>query len=77
MIKEGDKVKLDIKSIMSHPNYDRLTDKYRSYVLTNANKIFTVTYEKRMGENPDLVTFKEDNTWIWREEDLIVIKDVK
>ena len=75
-IKEGEKVKLNVKKITSRPDWQRLTERYRTFVMENANTVFTVKYEEKYGGTPSLVTFDEDNTWLFWVGDLIVIKDI-
>lgn len=76
-IQEGEKVKLDVKKITSREDWSRLTERYRSFVMSNANTVFTVKYEEKYGDKPSLVTFAEDTMWLWWTGDLIVLKDVK
>jgi hypothetical protein len=76
-IQEGEKVKLDVKKITGREDWQKLTERYRSFVMSNVNTIFTVQYEEKYGDKPSLVTFVEDNTWLWWTGDLIVLKDVK
>lgn len=76
LIKEGEKVKLDVKKITSRDDWQKLTERYRTFVMENANTVFTVKYEEKYGGTPSLVTFDEDNTWLFWVGDLIVIKDI-
>jgi len=77
IIKEGEKVKLDVKRITGRPDWQKMNEKYRTFVMDNAKGVFTVQYEEKYGDKPSLVTFAEDTTWLWWVGDLIVIKDVK
>lgn len=76
-IQEGEKVKLDVKKITGRNDWQKLTERYRSFVMDNAKTVFTVQYEEKYGKKPSLVTFAEDNTWLWWVGDLIVVKDNK
>lgn len=77
LIKEGEKVKLDVKRITGRADWQKMNEKYRTFVMDNAKVIFTVRYEEKYGDKPSLVTFAEDSTWLWWVGDLIVIKDDK
>jgi hypothetical protein len=71
---EGTKVKLDNANIQSHPDYPRLTEKYRSWVEGHSEDIFTVEYDPKYQNNPTLVCLKEDETprkWLFWIGDLI------
>jgi len=73
-IPEGVKVKLDIDEIMAQPDYLNLTEKYRTWVESHQNDVFTVEYEEKYGRVPKLVVLKEDTTkpqWIFWVGDLI------
>lgn len=75
-LKEGQKVKLNLKSIKSHPDYNKLTEKYRNWIDENLDKEFTVEYDEKYKDNPTLVCLKEDTTypkWLFWEGDLIEI----
>jgi len=74
-IPEGTKVKLNIDKIKSHPDYNKLTSKYKSWVNENKDKVFTVKYEKYYGDNPNIVALLEDEIgWNFYVGDLIVVK---
>lgn len=77
LIQEGEKVKLDVKKITSRPDWQKMTERYRSFVMDNTNTVFTVKYEERYGDKPSLVTFAEDSTWLWWVGDLVTLKDIK
>ena len=75
-IPEGTKVKLNIKQIKSHPDYERLTDKYKSWVEEHRNYIFTVEYDPKHTVNPTLLCLAEDESspkWLFWEGDLTVV----
>lgn len=64
---EGDRVKLDIKAIQRHPDYNRLTESYRNFVESHVDDVFTVVYDRRYQDNPMVVCLKEDpdNRLFW------------
>lgn len=73
-LKEGQAVKLDVKSIKSHPDYPRLTSKYKDWVELHCEDVFTVEYDEKYNNNPSLVLLKEDTTvpkWLFWEGNLI------
>lgn len=75
IIQNGAKVKLDIDKIKAHPDYVKLTDKYKNWVANNSNKAFTVKYEEKYGDSPNLVSLEEDEIgWLFHISDLIVVK---
>lgn len=77
-IPEGTKVKLDLDRIKSHLGYKGLTEKYRNWVETNVDKVFTVEYDKGKKVNPVTVCLKEDESqpkWLFWVGDLEVVKD--
>ena len=71
LIKEGEKVRLDVKKITGRNDWKTLTERYRAFVMDNAKTVFTVKYEEKYGDKPSLVTFAEDSTWLWWVGDLI------
>lgn len=76
-IRDGEKVKLNVDQIKKGKDWHKLNNKYKSFVLNNANTIFTVKFEEKYGDKPSLVTFAEDNIWLWWVEDLIRLTDDK
>lgn len=62
---EGIKVRLDVGNIKSHPDYPRFTEKYRNWVDSNKDSLFTVEYIKDGRSNHNVVTLKEDD-FKWR-----------
>jgi len=74
VIPEGSKVKLDVDKIKAHPDYIKLTDKYKNWVADNRNKVFTVKYEEKYGESPNLVALEEDDIgWLFPISDLVIM----
>jgi hypothetical protein len=70
-IPEGTKVKLDINKVeMGNPVRNKWINKHK-------NETFTVKYNPRYGEDPKLVEFEEDDTWLWYVGELITIQEYK
>jgi hypothetical protein len=79
-IVEGTKVKLNIERIKSHPDYPRLTDTYKTWIDENQNRIFTVEYDSKYKNNPQLLCLKENVEpvkWLFWEGDLIILEENK
>jgi len=73
LIKNGTKVKLDIPKMEEHPDWPRMSSRYKEFVYTNADKVLTVQ-QKELPQN--LVTFEEDsNSWIFFIGNLIEAED--
>ena len=82
VLKEGQRVKLDIEKIKSHPDYDKNIDSnkqhYHDFVDANADKVFTVGYDSKYTKSPTIVCLNEDSTdpkWLWWAGDLIKVND--
>lgn len=70
---EGDKVQLDIQKLTGHPNWPRLRQEYREWVLAHTGQTFTVQYDPQQKERPSLVCLAEDETvpkWLFFVGDL-------
>ena len=75
-ISDGDRVKLNLKVIQSHPDYKRLSEKYKNFVLENADTIFTVRLDPRGGDLNNVVSLKEDSAgWLFWTGDLIKVNE--
>lgn len=75
-ITDGDKVKLNLKAIQDHPDYNRLSEDYKAFVTENENTVFTVQFDPRGGSLNHVVSLKEDSTgWLFWIGDLIKIKE--
>lgn len=59
-ISEGDRVVLDIQAMKRHPDYNRLSERYRKFVESHINDVFTVCYDKRYQDRPIVVCLEED-----------------
>jgi len=78
-IQEGQKVKLDYDKIKSHPDYNRLEEKYKSYIENHKNKITSVVFDNKYKDH-NIVALdngKYVSEWRFYIGDLIVIKDEK
>jgi len=76
-IPEGTKVKLDYHRLISQAGWHKLDAEYRSFVSCNMGTVFTVEYEERFGDNPQLVALKEDTCrqkWMFNVANLIIVK---
>lgn len=69
-IVENEKVKLNIENLKARQNYDRMSDKYKEFVETNTDTIFTAHVEK-----PTLVSLKEEPKWLFWCGDLIKVEE--
>jgi hypothetical protein len=72
-IPEGTKVKLNIERIKSHPDYNRLTEPYKTFVESNKDTVFTVKYDPQSTEH--FVLCLKECIWKFWEGDLIVVED--
>lgn len=76
ILKEGQRVKLNVDKIKNHPDWDKLTKKYRNWVELHKEDIFTVEYDKNHQDKPTLVCLQEDSSepkWLFFVGDLIEI----
>ena len=75
---EGDKVKIDYKSITSRVDYEKRRPEYRNFIEENKDVVFTVKYDEKYRNNPWLVSLEEDTTeprWLFTTSDLILYKE--
>lgn len=73
---EGQKVKLNLDNIKSHPDYERLSLKYKSWAESHKDNIFTVEYDKHPKNN--IVCLAEDESdpkWLFWTGDLMIIEE--
>lgn len=73
---EGCKVKLDIEVLKGGIDYDRKTEKWKQWIADHQDDTFTVEYDPKFGEQPKVVTLKEDTSdpkWLWFIGDLDVL----
>lgn len=57
---EGDRVKLNVKAIQRHPDYEKLAESYRKFVESHIDDVFTVVYDRKYQDKPVVVCLKED-----------------
>lgn len=69
-IVEDERVKLNIETIKARQNYERMSDKYKEFVETNADTIFTAHVER-----PTLISLKEEPKWLFWCGDLIKVRE--
>lgn len=69
-LKVGDRVRLDVRQIRKHPDWDLLSTKYRLFIESNDRTVFTVQ-EIRGGAHGSLVILKEAPEWLFWRGDLI------
>ena len=60
ILKPGDKVMLDVKKVVSDPDFAQLKQEYKDYVFANANTVFTLRKEAKQSGPFSLVSFEED-----------------
>lgn len=61
-LSEGDKVRLDMHSITTHPDYIKLTEKYKTWVHAHVDEVFTVIYDEQHRDSPLIVALQEDDS---------------
>lgn len=64
------KVKINIDSILKDEKRDNA--KFLEFIKANKDVVFTAITDKKMNV---CYTFKEDNTWLFHEDDLIEVKE--
>lgn len=75
-ISNGTQVKLNLSAIQKDPNYQRKSDKWKAWIEQHKEEIFTVEYDPKFGDQPKVVTLKEDTSdpkWLWFIGDLDVL----
>lgn len=75
-IPNGTQVKLNLSTIQKDPNYQRKSDKWKAWIEQHKEEIFTVEYDPKFGDQPKVVTLKEDTSdpkWLWFIGDLDVL----
>ena len=76
-IPEGSKVQLKVEKMNKHPDWNKLDERYRSFIEENIDTIFTVEYDEKYQREPLWVCLKEDQTpikWLFYIGDLKVIR---
>lgn len=67
---EGDRVKLDVEEITSRKDYERLNPKYREFVESNRDTVFTAHLER-----DTLISFVEQPEWLFWSGILIKVEE--
>lgn len=66
---EDDKVKLDVEKIKRRKDYKKLNPRYKEFVESNADTLFTVHLERET-----LISLKEQPEWLFWSGSLIKVK---
>lgn len=66
---EDDKVKLDVEKIMKRKDYEKMNPRYKEFVESSADKVFTVHLERET-----LISLKEQPEWLFWSGSLIKVK---
>lgn len=67
---EGDKVKLDVEKIKGRKDYGKMNPKYKEFVESNADRVFTAHLERET-----LISLKEQPEWLFWSGSLIKVKE--
>lgn len=67
---EGDKIKLDVEKIKRRKDYERLNPRYKEFVESNADTVFTAHLERET-----LISLKEQPEWLFWSGSLIKVKE--
>ena len=67
---EGDKVKLDVEKIKRRKDYGKMNTKYKEFVESNADTVFTAHLERET-----LISLKEQPEWLFWCGSLINVKE--
>lgn len=67
---EDDKVKLDVEKIKGRKDYRKMNPKYKEFVESNADTVFTVHLERET-----LISLKEQPEWLFWSGSLIKVKE--
>lgn len=68
---EGEKVRMNVPFIVSRDNYAKMSAPYKQFVSENADKEFTVHFEK-----DNLISFVEEPKWLFWSGDLLHLNEV-
>lgn len=75
---EGDKIKLNVAKIKSHPSWEGYQKEYKDFVENSDDAIFTVEYDEKRKDKPNMVCLKEDTSrqkWLFWDGDLFVLDE--
>lgn len=67
-LKDDERVKLNYEKIKALPDYpDNMQTQYVDFVEKNKDRIFTVKTVPKFGPDHTVVTFNEDDTWLFAD----------
>ncbi len=66
-IEEGMKVKINLDLVKSRKNYANMSEKYKEFVESSADQVFTAHIERR-----NLISFVEEPKWLFWSGDLVI-----
>lgn len=66
---EGDKVKLDVEKIKRRKDYEKMNPRYREFVESNVDTVFTVHLERET-----LISLVEQPEWLFWSGSLVKVK---
>lgn len=66
---EGDKVKLDVEKIKRRKDYEKMNPRYREFVESNADTVFTVHLERET-----LISLVEQPEWLFWSGSLVKVE---
>lgn len=69
-ITEGEKIKLNLEAIKSRKNYEVMSGKYKDFVNSNVDTIFTAHVERG-----SLISLHEEPKWLFWSGDLIKLDE--
>lgn len=73
ILRDGDKVKINIVKIMSRQDFESKTQKYKEWLYANSDSVFTVR-RVNVAREHSLIELVEDRTtpkWLWWDGDLV------
>lgn len=73
IVSAGDKVKINFDQISGRIDYLKLNENYRKFVEENKNTVFTAGNSLNAGTARNLVSFVEDDTWLFWCGDLLKV----
>lgn len=75
---EGEKVRLKTKQITERKDWVTKNKKYKDFVTSNHDTVFTIHFEEKYAKNHVLACFEEaDTKWLFWVGDLERVKDGK
>ena len=75
---EGDKVKLNADKIRNHPDWDKLQEAYREFIISNVDTVFSVKYDENYPDKPNMVRLEDETelyNWLFWDGDLYVLDE--